>query len=76
MDVAKLFANGRSQAVRLPRAYRFSADEVAITRVGDAVVLLPKESSWGPLLAATGEFTDDFMAERDAPAETDQRTEL
>jgi antitoxin VapB len=41
MDTAKLFKTGRSQAVRLPKAYRFEGDEVYIKRVGPAVVLLP-----------------------------------
>lgn len=38
---AKLFWNGRSQAVRLPRAFRFDGDEVEIRREGDAVILEP-----------------------------------
>ena len=42
MDTAKLFINGRSQAVRLPKEFRFEGDEVMIKRVGDAVVLLPR----------------------------------
>jgi virulence-associated protein VagC len=44
---AKLFANGRSQAVRLPRAFRFEGDEVSIRREGDAVILEPvKKRDW------------------------------
>ena len=48
MMTAKLFENGRSQAVRLPKEYRFNGDEVAINKVGDIVILMPKETS-GPL---------------------------
>ena len=43
---AKLFENGRSQAVRLPKEYRFSGDEVAINKIGDVVILMPKENKW------------------------------
>lgn len=46
MATAKVFENGRSQAVRLPKEYRFSSDEVLINRVGDVVLLMPKDSKW------------------------------
>jgi antitoxin VapB len=46
-DTAKLFWNGRSQAVRLPRAFRFDGDEVAIRRSGDAVILEPLRAKRG-----------------------------
>ena len=42
MDTAKLFKNGKSQAVRLPKAFRFDGDEVYIKKVADGVLLLPK----------------------------------
>ncbi len=42
LDTAKVFKTGRSQAVRLPKAYRFATDEVTIERQGDAVILRPK----------------------------------
>ena len=44
---AKLFQNGRSQAVRLPRAFRFAGDEVTVRREGDAVILEPvRKRAW------------------------------
>jgi virulence-associated protein VagC len=44
---AKLFRNGRSQAVRLPRAFRFEGDEVSVRREGDAVILEPiRKRAW------------------------------
>ena len=73
MNTAKLFVNGRSQAVRLPKEYRFEGDEVFINKVGDTVVLCPKTSGWGPLLNASGQFTDDFMTDRDQPKVEDKR---
>ena len=57
-DVAKVFMSGRSQAVRLPKAYRFDCDEVEITREGDAVVLRPKKAEpWANLMAALEGFS-------------------
>lgn len=69
MDTAKLFYNGKSQAVRLPKAYRFGGTKVYIKRIGNAVVLIPEEDSWRALLDSLALFTDDFMAERAQPAE-------
>lgn len=52
---AKLFQNGRSQAVRLPKAFRFKGNEVKISKKGDKVILEPfKESTWPK------GFWDDF----------------
>jgi antitoxin VapB len=42
-SVAKVFTTGRSQAVRLPKAFRFDTDEVTIEKVGNAVILRPKK---------------------------------
>lgn len=67
MDTAKLFINGRSQAVRLPKEFRFEGTEVLVTRLGSAVVLLPKDHGWDVLFEALDGFTDDFMAGRDQP---------
>ena len=63
MQTAKLFANGRSQAVRLPKEFQFSGDEVIIKKVGDAVILFPHNKSWEVFLHGLNDFTDDFMAE-------------
>jgi len=65
MNTAKLFTNGRSQAVRLPKEFRFEGSEVIVTRLGSAVVLLPREHSWNVLFEAVDGFTDDFMTKRD-----------
>ena len=61
MMTAKLFENGRSQAVRLPKECRFSGDEVAINKVGDIVILMPKENPWVGFLNSMSLFSDDFM---------------
>lgn len=67
MQQAKLFQNGQSQAVRLPKDFRFEGDRVAIKRVGKAVVLLPYDEPWETLFDALGQFSPDFMAERNQP---------
>lgn len=67
METAKLFMNGRSQAVRLPKGFRFEGEEVFIKRVGSAVVLLPRRESWRTLHESLGGFSEDFMEERGQP---------
>ena len=65
MMTAKLFENGRSQAVRLPKEYRFNGDEVAI----NIVILMPKENKWSAFLNSLELFSDDFMSDgREQPA--------
>ena len=64
METAKLFMSGNSQAVRLPKSYRFSGEEVVIKRLGNAVVLLPKEDPWQIMFDALQEFSDDLNLER------------
>ncbi|MDI3257066.1 MAG: type II toxin-antitoxin system VapB family antitoxin [Kyrpidia sp.] len=64
MDRAKLFQSGRSQAVRLPKKYRFSGSEVFIKKVGNAVVLLPEDGAWDVLAQSLISFSEDFMETR------------
>ncbi|QIN80665.1 AbrB/MazE/SpoVT family DNA-binding domain-containing protein [Rubrobacter marinus] len=73
MKTAKLFSNGRSQAVRLPKEFRFEGDEVYIKRVGNAVVLLPRRGSWQGLYESLERFSDDFMEEREQPVWEEER---
>jgi len=68
MKTARLFRNGQSQAVRLPREFRFEDDFVYIKKSGPAVVLLPAKGAWDLLVQSLGEFSADFMTERDQPA--------
>ena len=67
MNTAKLFKSGRSQAVRLPKEFRFEGDEVVVTRLGSAVVLLPKSHDWEVMFGTLDGFGEDFMAEREQP---------
>ncbi|WP_366658442.1 type II toxin-antitoxin system VapB family antitoxin [Fodinicurvata sp. EGI_FJ10296] len=77
---AKVFRSGNSQAVRLPKDFRFDVDEVEVSREGDALILRPRSSTtarWASLHAAVERgFSDDFMTEgRDQPADQ-QRPDL
>ena len=63
MMTAKVFENGRSQAVRLPKECRFNSDEVAVNKIGDIVLLLPKDNKWAGLLGSLDLFSDDFMVD-------------
>lgn len=67
MKTAKLFRNGQSQAVRLPKEFRFDDDHVFVKKSGNAVVLLPTKRSWDVLVRSLDKFSDDFMAERKQP---------
>ncbi len=63
MMTAKVFENGRSQAIRLPKECRFSADEVLVNKIGDIVMLVPKMNKWESFIKAVDMFSNDFMAE-------------
>ena len=63
MMTAKIFKNGRSQAVRLPKEYRFDCDEVYVNKVGDMVMLIPKgENRWKDMFDSL-DFSEDYMEE-------------
>ena len=76
METAKLFLNGRSQAVRLPKTYRFEGSEVLIKRVGEAVVLLPAKHSWKTLIDSLEQFEPGFKIERNQPKKQQKRKAL
>ncbi len=61
METAKIFENGRSQAVRLPKKFRFNVDEVVVQQLGDAVLLVPKDSLWETFMYGLSSFTDDIF---------------
>lgn len=72
MDTAKIFQNGKSQAIRLPKEYRFDGAKVYLKRIGNAVVLIPEQDSWQTLLESLNQFSDDFMAARQQPPTQDR----
>ena len=76
METAKVFWSGRSQAVRLPRAFRVDGREVRIRRRGRAIVLEPVPDSWEWLDALVGELDDDFVSAAREQPEGPERPEL
>ena len=76
MDTAKLFQNGQSQAVRLPKEYRFKGDRVVIKKVGNAVVLLPLDNPWQVLEEGLKRFSADFTPHRGQPKKQQRREKL
>ena len=64
-QTAKIFTNGRSQAVRLPKEFRFNTLEVYIRRVGNEVVISEKKPTWKDFFQRKSAFGADFLAERD-----------
>jgi antitoxin VapB len=67
MKTAKLFQNGQSQAVQLPKAFQLPGTEVYIKKVGNAIVLIPMDHPWETLFESLSQFSDDFMREREQP---------
>lgn len=69
METAKIFQNGSSQAVRLPKAFRLPGTQVKIYKKGNQVILEPIEMTWDSLFESLDEFPEDFMVEgRNQPA--------
>ena len=61
MEIAKVFTNGGSQAVRLPKGCRFVQNEVWVNRIGSIVILIPKDDPWSSMLQGFSLFSDDFL---------------
>ena len=62
MKTAKLFRNGRSQAVRLPKEFRFRGTQVFVKKIGNTVLLIPVQDSWQTLFDSLSQFSEDFLA--------------
>lgn len=67
MKTAKVFLNGRSQAIRLPKEYRFEGGEVYIKKINNFVLLIPKDDPWAPLIDSLEMFSDDYLEKREQP---------
>ncbi|HEV2512357.1 type II toxin-antitoxin system VapB family antitoxin [Bosea sp. (in: a-proteobacteria)] len=79
-QIAKVFQSGNSQAVRLPKDFRFDVDEVEVSREGDAVILRPKLDTnrpWASLHAAIARgVSPDFMTTGRDQSEDQERPDL
>ena len=76
MMTAKIFENGRSQAVRLPKECRFTTNEVMINKVGEIVILVPKNTKWDSFMKAMDMFSEDFLEDGRPPQNIQERDEL
>lgn len=76
MQTAKLFKNGSSQAVRLPKDFQFQGKDVLIQKYGDAVILTPHDKIWEVFLDGLNSFSDDFMSEGRNQGEVQERDSL
>lgn len=65
MDTAKIFENGRSQAVRLPKEYRFKEKDVFIKKIDDVVMLIPRDKVWKTFRDSFDKFTTDLNLSRE-----------
>lgn len=72
MRTAKIFKHGNSQAVRLPKEYRFVGDEVQIKRVGAGVLLLPSPLSYEQVMDVLARFRGEPI-ERQQPEDQTRR---
>jgi len=72
MDTARIFQSGRSQAVRLPKEFRFAGTEVGVRHFGNGVLLLPIDDPWATLEAALAAFEPGFVMTRDQPQQQDR----
>lgn len=75
MKKAKIFKNGQSQAIRLPKEFQFKGKEVFAQRVGNGVLLLPADSPWELFRQSLNKFSNDFMVDREQPV-YDEREDL
>jgi len=76
MNTAKVFQTGRSQAVRMPKEFRFSSSEVAVSKVDGMVVLFPRHKGWDLLAKSLDRFTDDYAEHLRRPSKADKRKSL
>ena len=67
MKTAQIFKSGNSQAVRIPKEFRFQTEKVFVEKKGNTLILRPVPESWEPLLRSLAMFPDDWDFQREAP---------
>ena len=76
MTTAKLFPNGQSQAIRIPKEFRFeNQSEVFMAKEGDALIIFPKSTKFNILFNALDQFSSDFLPDRNQPVQ-DKREDM
>ncbi|MDR1286857.1 MAG: antitoxin [Treponema sp.] len=76
MQTARLFINGRSQAVRLPKEYQFKGEDVYIQKIGDAVIIFPMDKEWETFLHGLNNFSADYFSEERDQGKNQEREEI
>jgi antitoxin VapB len=71
-QIAKIFMNGRSQAVRLPKDFRFDCDEVFVRKHGDGIIISPKTNTWDDFFNQESAFDDSFLVDREQPEQQER----
>jgi len=75
MKTVKVFKSGNSQAVRSPREYQITEEELVINKIGNTIILFPHDDPWKLFSNSLQEFSDDFFADgREQPAMQDRET--
>jgi len=76
MQTARLFVNGRSQAVRLPKEFNFRGESVYVQKLGEAVILVPFDKDWEVFMHGLTSFSDDYMSEGRLQGKDQKREKL
>ncbi|WP_061250129.1 type II toxin-antitoxin system antitoxin VapB [Leptospira alstonii] len=76
MNKAKIFKNGDSQAIRLPKDYRFKGKEVYIRKDGDNVILTPIDDVVDRFWNTINNFSEDLIIDRNQPSDYDKRNRI
>ena len=76
MQTARVFTNGRSQAVRIPKEFRFDVDEVYVNKIGDTLILTPVKSLADAFDRGARMLTEDFLIDGVPESTTSERLEL
>jgi len=76
MQTARLFVNGRSQAVRLPKEFNFRGESVYVQKLGEAVILVPFDKDWEVFMHGLNSFSDDYMSEGRLQGKDQKREKL
>ena len=76
MEAARVFTNGGSQAVRLPKSCRFDSQEVLAHKIGNIVILVPEDDPWSSMIQGLQMSTDDFLKNDIEDFPVQERAEL
>lgn len=76
MTYAKVFMSGNSQAIRLPKNFQVSDNQLCIKKIGSSIVLFRDDNPWDSFERSLNEFPDDFFIEGRNQPKTQQREDI